>query len=279
MVMPEGSDVRGGTPTAAMEVALPRQLQPRTPDLVKLVAASFADGRTRCAPEKRAKIDVTPIDGALPGAVVGEQQKEVRQKALLSAVPPAREHLLETGLDALDSGDQHPDDLREWLEDPNARTLILAGPPGNGKSEAGYAALVHAATHGAAMRHKKSHDGGPVLVRAIEVNSYIAALRPDGSADPAWKLRDRVYNCELLLGDDLGAELDSEEMTAFMREELARLQTWRLEHKLRTIWTTNRRGPTLQTMVGSRMWSRMHEYSTQITFKGHDRRVLSKLDW
>lgn len=280
MTRSNDGELRGGTPEAAMAVALPHLLRPSTPKVANLVAASFAEGRRRAAPAQRAKVVVNTVDGAPPSETVVQRQREVRQAALLATVPPDREHLLETGLSALDDSDQHPSEIREWLADPKARTLILAGPPGNGKTMAGYAALVHAATEGAAMQHRRSHkDSDPLLVRAIDVNSYIAALRPDGSAEPAWKLRDQVYNCELLLGDDLGAELDSEEMTAFMRDELARLQTWRLEHRLRTIWTTNRRGSVLRTMVASRMWSRMHQQSTAIRFIGRDRRVVSALDW
>lgn len=277
MVKSEWDEVRGGIPPQFMDV-LPRQLRPQTPAALRAFAVCHADGARNAEAGRRAEVNT--VDGVPPSEVVQRDQAEARRKALLSCIPPARQACLEKGLSVLDRGDQHPDDLLAWLMDPEARTLILAGPPGSGKTEAGYAAEVHAATEGAAMQGKNGRiTVRPLLVRAVDVNTYIAALRPDGSAEPAWKLRDRVYTCELLLGDDLGAELDSEEMTAFMRDELARLQTWRLEHNLRTIWTTNRRGPVLQTMVGSRMWSRMHEQSSAITFTGRDRRKMSALEW
>lgn len=224
--------------------------------------------------------DVNRVDGVPPNEIVQRDQAEARRRALYSTVPPARADILEHGLGILDPADQHPAEIRAWLMDPEARTLILAGPPGNGKTEAGYAALVTGTTEGAAMQARSGASKvRSVLVRAVDVNSYIAALRPDGSAEPAWKLRDRVYTCELLLGDDLGAELDSEEMTVFMRDELARLQTYRLEHNLRTIWTTNRRGADLQRMVGGRMWSRLNERSHRVVFTGPDRRKLTPLEW
>jgi hypothetical protein len=298
MVKSEGDEVRGGMPQSMGEIGLPPSLRiaaagrlPQSmgeiglPPSLRIAAAGrlpqiaecVEDGRRRSAPAQRAAIKVNEVDGVPANHLVEAAQAEARRSALISCIPPAREHCLEKGLDGLDPDDQHPDELRAWLEDPDALTLILAGPPGNGKTEAGYAALVHAGTVGAAMHAKRRH--GPRLVRAFDVNTYIAALRPDGAAEPAWKLRDRAYTAEVLFGDDLGAELDSVEMTAFMRDELARLQTYRLEHKLRTIWSTNRRGPVLQTMVGSRMWSRLHEQATAITFTGEDRRKLSALDW
>lgn len=276
MVKSEGSEIRGGMPQSMGEIGLPPNLRIAAADRLPQIAECVEDGRRRSAPAQRAAIRVNEVDGVPANHLVEAAQAEARRSALISCIPPAREHCLEKGLDGLDP-DQHPDEMRAWLEDPDALTLILAGPPGNGKTEAGYAGLVHAGTVGAAMHAKRRH--GPRLVRAFDVNTYIAALRPDGAAEPAWKLRDRAYSAEVLFGDDLGAELDSVEMTAFMRDELARLQTYRLEHKLRTIWSTNRRGPVLQTMVGSRMWSRLHEQSTAITFTGPDRRKLSAMDW
>ncbi len=223
------------------------------------------------------------MDGVPPDRYLMEVKAKARHRALLSCIPPDRQDLLETGLSALDPADQHPTELLAWLNDPDARTLILAGPLGNGKTRAGLAAQVHAATVGAAMRDRHGRaEVRPLVCRAIEVNSYLASLRPDGSDAPAWKLRDQVYSCELLLGDDLGAELDSEEMTVFARTELAALQSHRLEHRLRTIWTTNKRGSDLKTMVGGRMWSRLHKNVSTITFRGPDRRKLSmeeELDW
>jgi hypothetical protein len=277
MVKSEDSGIRGGVPERAMDVGLPRQLQPTSAAAARAFRECFADGARRGPGRSRA--EVNSVDGVPPNELVERDQAEARRKALESCIPPARIEILKKGLGILDD-DQHASEILAWLNDPHARTLILAGPPGNGKTEAGYAAQVHAATEGAVITDRRGRVvKRPLLCRATDVNTYIASLRPDGSAEPAWKLRDRLYACELLLGDDLGAELDDVEMTAFMREELAKLQTHRLEHNLRTIWTTNRRGPALKTMVGSRMWSRLHEQSTAITFTGPDRRKLSALEW
>jgi hypothetical protein len=277
--------MRGGMPEqfggAAAKQAILAKLSLMPPAVRERFQECYEDGRRRGAVRSAEPVaERISLDGVPPNELVARRQAETRQKALLSCIPPARTDLLQKGLRALDAADQHPDEILAWLNDPDARTLILAGPTGNGKTEAGYAAQVHAATVGAAMTDRRGRvSTRSLLCRAVDVNSYLAALRPDGGADPAWTLRDRVYTCDLLLGDDLGAELDNEEMKAFVRDELARLQTWRLEHNLRTIWTTNRRGHELRTMVGGRMWSRMHERSVAITFTGPDRRKLSKLDW
>lgn len=273
MVKANDDAVRGGVPARAGAVLLPKHLA-LPPRLRKLYVAGC-----QAAAAGQVENSVNTVDGVPPSQVVERDQAEARRKALLSAVPPARKLCLEKGLDALDPADQHPGELLDWLNNPEARTLILAGPPGSGKTMAGYATLAHAATHGAAMQSGRRHGVRPVMVRAWEVNAYVVALRPDGDEQPAWKLRDRAHQCELLLADDLGAELDNEEMTVHMRDEIARLLTYRLEHNLRTIITTNRRGPELQRMTGGRLWSRLNERSEAITFVGEDRRMLTALEW
>lgn len=279
MVTSDGN-TRGGTPQQLGDAARPSILATlrQMPASIRSAWAEQYEQGQRSGMARPG--DFYAVDGVPPNEMVERNRAMLRRKALMSCIPPDRSELLRRGLSDLDAADQHPMDIRAWLANPEGRTLILAGPTGNGKTEAGYAALVHAAMEGAAMTDRFGRvTTRPLLCRSMDVNSYIAALRPDGAEDPAWKLRDRVYNCELLLGDDLGAELDTEEMTVFMRDELARLQTWRLEHRLRTIWTTNRRGKDLRTMVGGRMWSRMNQQSTAIRFTGPDRRQLSALDW
>lgn len=276
-----GKPVRGGEPPQAFDLPLPLQLRPSSAAARRAFANCVEGGRRR-GPQ-RSRAEIVSVDGVPPNEYLLRVKAEAVRRALLSCIPPDRLDLLDRGLSVLDPSDQHPGDILAWLGNPDARTLILAGPTGNGKTQAGYAMQVHAATAGAAMRDGRGCvEVRPLVCRAIDVNSYIASLRPDGSAEPAWKLRDQVYSCELLLGDDLGAELDSEEMTVFMRTELANLQTYRQDRRLRTIWTTNRRGSELKKMVGSRMWSRLHKDVTTITFKGPDRRKLSmekELDW
>lgn len=209
---------------------------------------------------------------------VARRQAQVRRDALLRCLPDKRMNCLR-GLACLDA-DQHAAELRVWLDDPSARTLILAGGTGTGKTQAAYAVAGHAARYGAAMLARTTGVAKirPLIVRAWEVNAYLAELRPEGSQDPIWAIRDRARWAELLILDDLAAELD-DIGTPHMRRELADLLGWRLERNLRTVFTTNHGAVVVEQRLGDRLWSRLQENSTALRFLGNDRRKLRPLEW
>lgn len=207
------------------------------------------------------------------------EQAKVRRRALEKFLTAKRAGCM-VGLGCLDPADQHPLELQAWLNDPHASTLLLVGGTGTGKSQAAAATAAHAARYGAMMwdERRQVPVGRPLIVRGGPVNEYLRQLRPEGSPDPVWQIRDDARRAELWVGDDLGAELDGE-ASRFAREEIADLLDWRLEANLRQVYTSNLAAEDLERKLGDRMWSRLQEETTLITFTGRDRRVRKKLSW
>lgn len=241
---------------------------------VKVVAAAAA-GRAAALAGK-ANHDVS--DDVEASEEAKRQQALVRKAALEKLLTDKRSRCL-AGLECLDR-DQHPRELQAWLSDPHARTLILAGGTGTGKSEAAYATAAQAARYGAVMwdGRRGRAEKRKLLVRGGPVDDYLNRLRPDGSPDPVWRVRDEAIWAQLWVGDDLGAELD-DVATQFMRKQLAGLHDARLERNLRTIYTTNLDSDALAERLGARMWSRLQEESWLLLFTGRDRRVRRELTW
>jgi hypothetical protein len=212
------------------------------------------------------------------GQQVRSAQARMREEALERFLTDRRAACI-AGLESLDPADQHPLALQGWLDDPDRSTLLLVGGTGTGKTQAASAVGSHAAQFGAMMRRR----GGPphlrpLLVRGGPVNEYLRRLRPEGSPDPVWKVRDEARAAELWVGDDLGAEVDGE-LSRFAKEEMADLLDYRLDACLRQVYTTNLSAEELEVAVGDRMWSRLQEEATVVKFTGRDRRVRRKLSW
>lgn len=215
-----------------------------------------------------------------PNELIERRQDEIRREALRACVPSGRVPRVRKGLSCLDQADQHPGELRRWLDDPDALTLILAGKTGSGKTDAAYALAVEAASlTGAATRDRR---GEPVskklLVRSWTYNGYLMELRPEGSPNPVWEIRDRARTAELLILDDLGAEVDGA-ASQHARSEMGELLSYRIDRRLRTIVTTNFKGEALKGSIGAPALSRLKQDATVLKFVGPDRRNLNDLDW
>lgn len=216
-----------------------------------------------------------------PNDLIERRQAEIRREALRACVPSGRVPRVKQGLACLDPADQHPVEIRLWLDDPDALMLILAGTTGSGKTDAAYAAAVEAAAPktGAVMRDRRGEaKRKPLLVRAWTYNGYLMELRPNGSPDPVWAIRDRARTAELLILDDLGAEVDGA-ASQHARTELVELLSYRIDRKLRTIVTTNLRHDALKDAIGAPALSRLKEHATKLEFIGPDRRNLDDLFW
>jgi len=237
----------------------------------------------RIAEEAAERAERGEVDHNVSGPVEASeeakrQQALVRRDALDKALTAKRENC-RAGLSVLHP-DQYPGELQAWLDDPYARTLLLAGRTGCGKTQAAFAAAAQAARYGAMTTDKRTGAvlRRPLIVRAWPVNQYLRELMPEGSPEPIWSVRHRAVWAELLILDDLGAELD-DVATSFMRKEIADLLDARLERWLRTIFTTNHEPKVVETRLGERLWSRLSEDSTALAFRGPDRRTVKPLTW
>ncbi len=278
------NDRRTGTtdPLATAAAGLP--LLTRVPGhLREKVERELADGRSRAAESRAAgeTLDTYPTDDAGQAAreAVMAERRRIRAVALQRAIPDGRASSALRGLACLDD-DQHPTELAEWLADPNLLTAILAGTTGTGKTQAAYAVAAEAAVGaGAAMRDRRDRvERRQLVVRAWTVNGYLSELRPDGSPDPVWKIRDAARTAELLILDDLGAATD-QASTEHVRKELVELLAARLESRLRTVFTTNLRSTALEQRFGPQLISRLVDRAIALRFVGEDRRNLRKLSW
>jgi len=251
----------------------------RLPFVARMPAKAFAQLAEGQRLARAGKVDHSVVnDPDEAAAKTRAMQAKMREDALEKFLTDRRAGCID-GLGTLDPADQHPLELQAWLDDPGQSTLLLVGGTGVGKSQAAAAVAAHAAQFGAMMRIR---GGGaklrPLLVRGGPVNEYLRRLRPDGSPDPVWKIRDEARLAELWVGDDLGAEVDGE-LRRFAKEEMADLLDYRLDANLRQVYTTNLSAEALETAVGDRMWSRLQEEATVIRFTGRDRRVTRRLSW
>ncbi len=281
----EPTEIMDPAETRALERAARRPAVPALSVPVPHLAQLSRDERLRRAYEAGVQAALSgggrrgPNDGEIPVvAQVMREQHLVRKVALEKLLPPKRVNCMQ-GLSVLDA-DQYPLELQAWLDDPHARTLILVGPTGNGKSQAAYATAAQAARYGAMTWDEKACRGvrKPLIVRGGTVNNYLRALLPDGSPEPVWKIRHLAVWAELLVQDDLGAELD-DKAREWMRKEIADLLDDRLERNGRQIYTTNQPSAVLEERLGHRLWSRIQEDATWLHFTGPDRRVVKEFSW
>lgn len=280
MTMAEGPrEKRGGdeAQVGALMASLPFKVPPHLVHRLGREAAELA-----AAASERLSRGLAIGGDVSSGVEASEEAKRaqalVRRDALEKCLPPKREGC-RAGLSVL-YPDQHPLELQRWLDDPYARTLILVGRAGNGKTQAAFSTAAHAARYGAMMWDSKARAAvrRPLIVRSWAVNQYLRELLPEGSPEPVWSVRNRAIWAELLVNDDLGAELDDTGST-FMRKEIADLLDARLERNLRQIYTTNHPSAVVKARLGDRLWSRLQEDSTVLTFTGPDRRAMTELSW
>lgn len=158
---------------------------------------------------------------------------------------------------------QYPQRIAAWLADPEARTLVLFGGTGTGKTKAAIAAGYAAAGQG-------------VHTRFISQLDYLLALRPGGTDDPG-AFRERYTVTGLLILDDLGAE--TEDASQFVRQEIVALLDSRLRQDRRQIITTNLMPEALADSFGDRTVSRLRDRAVILTIDGDDRRNMARAPW
>lgn len=156
----------------------------------------------------------------------------------------------------------HPG-VTEWVDaylmDPlDARSLLIAGPTGVGKTWQAYGALRAAVCTATAPKWE-----------ATTFADFTAALRP-GAKDPEAALQ-TFRTTHLLLVDDLGAAKNSE----WVEEITYRLLNGRYEDVRPSIFTTNLPLPDLREKLGDRLASRLVEMCAVVPMEGSDRRRAS----
>jgi DNA replication protein DnaC len=152
----------------------------------------------------------------------------------------------------------------------NARSLLLTGTTGTGKTHQAWAAL------------RMIAEAGPhryELIATTAADMY-GALRPGGSARGTEAELDRLVDIPILLVDDLGSAKASE----WVEEVTYRLINRRYNGCKPSIFTSNYPtaaprddhgnlvGPGLDIVLGERIVSRLAEMTDVVAMTGHDRR-------
>lgn len=137
-----------------------------------------------------------------------------------------------------------------------ARSLLLTGPTGAGKTWQAYGAVRRLVTAGTVDRWD-----------ALTAADLYARLRPRDGTDSEAEF-ERFASVPLLLLDDLGAAKDSE----WTEEVTYRLVNHRSAWVLPTVFTTNLTVRTLKAALSERVFSRLAECDT-VSLKHADRRT------
>ena len=154
--------------------------------------------------------------------------------------------------------------------------MFWSKQPGTGKTvtanKLGYAYIVSIISANTLNGIKNDFYGNKYnLVQFVNINELLF-LRKDfnvlASQEEVKQLEDRIMNCDIVIWDDIGMEL-----SAYDKEYLTLLIDKRLNqyHKI-NIYTSNCEGESLFNAVGARLYSRIHENTEVIEFKGGDRR-------
>jgi DNA replication protein DnaC len=162
------------------------------------------------------------------------------------------------------------EDVLMWAKafaaDPaGARSLLLLGPTGTGKTHHAYGA-VRAATSVALPTRAGGYR--PPRWVAMTYAELTATLRPRGRDYDPEAVLEKYRRTELLFIDDLGAA----KATEFVEEATYRLINGRYEDMRPGIFTTNLALPELKDAIGDRIASRLAETCIRVVLEGPDRR-------
>lgn len=157
--------------------------------------------------------------------------------------------------------------LSNYLESPaGARSLLLCGPTGTGKTWAAYGAFMAAALGG--IQPNRAGRYMPVCYRVTSHANFLDNLRPGRLDDPD-KYFTRLKEAPLLIVDELGAVKYSDwvEKTTFELIQDRRAQG------CPTIYTTNLPFEAMPEALGSPVASRLAEQCDIVDILGEDRRI------
>lgn len=194
-------------------------------------------------------------------------QQQVRTRAWHSGLRAAyHDRYIDADLNLLDD-DQHGQTFAYFIDqlgdDAKRCTLIAEGSIGGGKTHASIAAGNRAAARG-------------MFVRFVQHTTYLTWLRPDGAPAglTADQVRERHRTCDLLILDDLGAEME-QHASEHVRKETQALVGDRVAARRPMIVTTNLDRLRLTEVLGERLTSRLYDARImhKVMFVGADRRA------
>lgn len=177
------------------------------------------------------------------------------------------------------AGVEHPD-IASWVDEyvqcpSEARSLMVMGPVGTGKTWAAFGALRQAA-----VRSLRPNRAGRYVLgtwAATTFPDFIAHMRPGYFSQrddmTAEKYMAHLRSVPILLVDDLGVSKGSE----WVEDVTHRLVSGRYDDELPTIYTTNLSPDELDVAIGARMRSRLAEQCMTVRLVGNDRRRSSPL--
>jgi DNA replication protein DnaC len=155
--------------------------------------------------------------------------------------------------------------VAEFLHGPSsARSLLLLGPTGTGKTWQAYGAIRALADHPLPTR---AGSYRPIRWEGGTFADVMASMRPRLNIDTEEELR-RKRELDLLLVDDIGASKASE----WVEETTYRLINGRYEAMRPSIFVSNMPPEEFRTAVGDRIASRLAETCLRVTLRGPDRR-------
>lgn len=215
------------------------------------VVARIAERAGDAVPEEEPNVVLVPRREALWHA---RRPGQIPKKFLTAKVADFRQETEETR-----------SALNDWAVRPAGRNLVIGGPVGAGKSHCAVAAC------------RRSHFTNDQDVHFWPVVELLDDLRPGGTEGTL----SRLMAVDILILDDLGAERP----TDWTSERLYALVNRRWLEDLPTVGTTNlpltRKGtpdgydgPTLDEVLGDRMFSRLIGGATKIRISGPDRRRM-----
>jgi DNA replication protein DnaC len=162
--------------------------------------------------------------------------------------------------------------VEEYAQDPTtARSLLIMGPTGTGKTHAAYGAL-----RAAAVRALRPNRAGRYILgtwMSTTFPDFMASMRPGqfqtGDALTSQKYMMSLRETPLLVVDDLGMCREN----PFVEECTHRLISGRYDEERPTIYTTNLDAVGLADGVGGRIASRLMQECLIVAMKGQDRRL------
>lgn len=218
------------------------------------------DRLTRAALAGRSFPPVDP-DGAFPGDDPAAAVEAATAQAAARHLERMPARFRGASLAGLDGG-QHPAVLAAWVAHPDARTLLLAGPPGVGKS---FTAAAVANELAVAWWRTVGVRGTPVLWWSVA--GLLDALRPSSAShEEVW---DRAKSVWVLVLDDLAHVRPTE----WAIERLWLLVNARVESDTaRTIVDTNASWTDLAEAWGPGTMDRLREGAVSLVLTGPSRR-------